>query len=358
MKLQRIILSDNQPAWLVIDSEFKPVLPVTEFIRYLVNTEKSPNTIYSYANHLRLYWQFLKNHHLDWLAITIEHLGRFVHWLRSSHSNVISVNSARLWHAQSSVNTILSVITSFYRFHQQCGRTNISLTKLVAGGSKKTYSILHHIFKKYPQRRKIIKLRETKQLPKTLDNNEIKTIITNGKNVKERLLVTILVETGMRIGQLLGLQHKDVVSWDNELHIVPRRTNGIDAQAKRRDLHVVHVSPQIMQLYSEYCAEYCYESSCDDWLFTKQETNERLTYSTVKQLFIRLSKKLGKKVTPHMLRHTHATALLQSGWDAAYVQKRLGHAHVQTTLDIYSHLSLDDLKREYQQYLNQNNGEG
>lgn len=55
MKLQRMMLSDNQPAWLIINSEFKPVLPVTEFIRYLVNTEKSPNTIYSYANHLRLY---------------------------------------------------------------------------------------------------------------------------------------------------------------------------------------------------------------------------------------------------------------------------------------------------------------
>lgn len=326
MKLQRIILSDNQPAWLVIDSEFKPVLPVTEFIRYLVNTEKSPNTIYSYANHLRLYWQFLENHQLDWLAISIEHLGRFVHWLRSAHSSVISVHSAQLWHTQSSVNTILSVISSFYRFHQQCGRTNISLTKLVAGGSQKTYSILHHIFKKYPQRRKIIKLREPKQLPKTLDKNEIKAIIESCKNVKERLLVTILAETGMRIGQVLGLQHQDVKSWDNELHIVPRRTNGIDAQAKRRDLHIVHVSPRVMQIYSEYCTDYCSESTHEDWLFTKSGLDDRLTYSTVKQLFIRLSKHIDKKVTPHMLRHTHATALLQSGWDAAYVQKRLGHA--------------------------------
>ena len=56
-------------------------------------------------------------------------------------------------------------------------------------------------------------------------------------------------------------------------------------------------------------------------------------------------------MTPHKLRHTHATELIRSGWDAAYVQKRLGHANVQTTINTYVHLSNDDMKGKYLEYL-------
>ena len=52
-----------------------------------------------------------------------------------------------------------------------------------------------------------------------------------------------------------------------------------------------------------------------------------------------------------MFRHTHATELLRSGWDAAYVQKRLGHAHIHTTTSIYAHLSGEDMGEAYARYL-------
>jgi site-specific recombinase XerD len=52
-----------------------------------------------------------------------------------------------------------------------------------------------------------------------------------------------------------------------------------------------------------------------------------------------------------MFRHTHATNLLETGWDAALVQKRLGHRRIQTTLDNYSHVSQATLKAAYKNYL-------
>jgi integrase/recombinase XerD len=52
-----------------------------------------------------------------------------------------------------------------------------------------------------------------------------------------------------------------------------------------------------------------------------------------------------------MFLHTHATELLRSGWDAAYVQKRLGHAHIQTTISIYAHLPAEDMGKAYARYL-------
>jgi integrase len=52
-----------------------------------------------------------------------------------------------------------------------------------------------------------------------------------------------------------------------------------------------------------------------------------------------------------MFRHTHATELIHEGVGMAYVQKRLGHASIQTTIDTYIHVSNEDMKREYNQYL-------
>lgn len=70
-------------------------------------------------------------------------------------------------------------------------------------------------------------------------------------------------------------------------------------------------------------------------------------------MFRRLSKKTGIKVNPHLLRHTHATELIRAGWDMSYVQKRLGHADIQTTINTYIHLSDEDMRKEYDKYIEQ-----
>ncbi len=66
---------------------------------------------------------------------------------------------------------------------------------------------------------------------------------------------------------------------------------------------------------------------------------------------IRLSKKTSIQLTPHLLRHTHATELIRAGWDLAHVQKRLGHADIQTTINTYIHLTDEEMQIEYQTYL-------
>lgn len=69
-----------------------------------------------------------------------------------------------------------------------------------------------------------------------------------------------------------------------------------------------------------------------------------MRYTAIQDLFMRLSKIVGQKVTPHRMRHTHATELIRQGWDMALVQKRLGHLSIQTTVNTYTHLSNQDLK--------------
>ena len=81
-----------------------------------------------------------------------------------------------------------------------------------------------------------------------------------------------------------------------------------------------------------------------------------MDYPCIYSLFKRLSKKLKTKITPHMLRHTHATELIRHGWDTSFVQQRLGHTSAQTTLNIYTHLNTQDLKSAYLTYLKQKEG--
>lgn len=112
-----------------------------------------------------------------------------------------------------------------------------------------------------------------------------------------------------------------------------------------------------MQSYSAYLIEEYPEDVDCDFVFVvikapiQGKVGKALTYKTVDSLFRRLSKKIGTKINPHLLRHTHATELIKAGWDMAYIQKRLGHADIQTTVNTYVHLTDDDLIEEYKKYL-------
>lgn len=82
MKVQKIKLSPYDYSWIVLDNNHLPIVPITEFIRYLNNIDKSPFTVRSYAHHLKLYWEFLKAKQLDWAQIRLSGLATFVGWLR------------------------------------------------------------------------------------------------------------------------------------------------------------------------------------------------------------------------------------------------------------------------------------
>jgi integrase/recombinase XerD len=75
-----------------------------------------------------------------------------------------------------------------------------------------------------------------------------------------------------------------------------------------------------------------------------------LDREAVKGLFRHYAKKSGIPIHAHLLRHSHATELIKADWDASYVQKRLGHAQVQTTINTYVHLDDDDLSQKWQAY--------
>ncbi|PZV18700.1 MAG: transposase, partial [Leptolyngbya sp.] len=120
MKVQRVQLSESQDiTWVLLGDDYLPVQPVTEYLTYLRNLERSPNTVRAYACHLKLYWEYLQDSRLDWQFIGNTELAAFVAWLRNPQANVISIQEQTAKRTEVTVNTILTAVCMFYDFHER-----------------------------------------------------------------------------------------------------------------------------------------------------------------------------------------------------------------------------------------------
>lgn len=346
VKVQRIMVPDTQErGWIVLDAEQQPVAAVNEYLMYLHQIRRSPNTVRAYAHHLQAFWEFLSGEGHDWKKLKLSHLAGFVGWVR---------NSSRMSgkpRADTTINVILAAIGSFYEYQDRLGvETEISRSRRF--GAKSPYKpFLHHINRMQSLRHAVARVRAVKHLPKVFSPSEVQMLLDACRRQRDRLLLCLLHESGMRIGQALGLRHADIRSFDGEIEIVPR-TNINGALAKSRSSYVVHVSKGAMALYAEYLVHE-YKDVSHDYVFVNWWSGRigaPMNYATVIDLFRKLSARTGLRATPHMFRHTHATELLRAGWDPAYVQRRLGHAHIQTTINTYAHLSDEDMGAMFARY--------
>ena len=168
---------------------------------------------------------------------------------------------------------------------------------------------------------------------------EAEALVSACTHVRDKLLLCLLRDTGMRIGQVLGLRHADMVSWDNLIRIVPR-DNANSARTKSLAERAVDVFPSLMALYTRYLVDE-YGDLDSDYVFInlwEGRIGAPMTYATVVALFLRLQRRTGIYARPHMFRHTHATDLIRTGrWDLAYVAERLGHTKLAST-SVYLHL--------------------
>jgi len=323
----------------------QPLIAPNQYLSYLHHLGRSPNTVRAYAHHLQAFSKFLGEENRDWTTLTLTELAKFVAWLRRISS---SNGKSR---SNTTINTILAAVGSFYEYQDRLGvETNISRSRRF--GAKSPYKpFLYHIGRNRPLPRAVMQVRATRRLPRVFSAQEVQALLNACVRQRDRLLVSLLYESGMRVGQLLGLRHADIRSYDGEIEIIPR-ANSNGALAKSRSPYTVHVSKEVMELYADYLVHE-YQETTHDYVFVNcwsGRIGAPMTYSTVIDLFRKLSARAGINATPHMFRHTHATDLLRAGWDPAYVQRRLGHAQIQTTVNTYAHLSNGDLGKMFARY--------
>lgn len=174
-----------------------------------------------------------------------------------------------------------------------------------------------------------IKKRE-KTLPKVVSKEKIKQMIEKTENLKHRLVIKLLYSSGLRLQELIDIKRKDLDFGRGLLHV--RKGKG---KKDRVTLISESLKLDLLKYYSDnsFKTEYVFEGR-----------NGKYTKKSVQKILDLASKKLGIKVTPHMLRHSFATHLLESGTDIRHIQKLLGHSDLKTT-EIYTHVSNKDLSK-------------
>ncbi|MUG92599.1 tyrosine-type recombinase/integrase [Scytonema sp. UIC 10036] len=357
MKVQKGQLENGKTIWLVLDDNYLPVEPISKYLRYLESLRRSPNTIASYARNLKLYWEYLQQSYLDWKEVNLSQLSEFIHWLRNPKPGTIPLHPQQSKRSEKTINHALTTVASFYEFYERLGKTEgIEAYRYGVNSVRQYKPFLHHISKGKLAKTRLLKVKEPKTFPGCLNDEQVKNLIKACNHMRDKFLICLLYETGMRIGEALGLRHEDMATGGkNEIKITNRLDNFNQAKAKSGN-RIIHVNKEVMRFYSDYLIEEYPENVDSDYVFVsiwsqKVEPGTPLQYSAVDSLFRRLSKKTNIYASAHLLRHSHATNLIRAGWDMSYVQKRLGHSDIQTTVNTYVHLLDDDLKTEYQKYL-------
>jgi integrase len=204
--------------------------------------------------------------------------------------------------------------------------------------------MLSHLGPK-PTRHRAVSLKTQAPTPTVLAVQDIERVIGCCDRLRDRLLFSVLRDSGIRVGEALGLRHEDINARRMELS-VRFRVNANGARAKTVN-RVIPIPAGLVLLYSDYLHEE-YGALDSDYVFVSlwsSNPGQPLTYSAVHSLVRRLRRASGVAFHPHAFRHTYATRLLRTGTPVEVVQKLMGHASATTTVDIYGHLSPDDTRR-------------
>lgn len=181
-----------------------------------------------------------------------------------------------------------------------------------------------------------------RKMPNYLSEKETaKLLQASSDDNRAHLIVSLLAHTGIRVGELCNLRISDVEMDENVI-----RVNSGKGDRDR----IVIIPEEIMGTVTAYLAERYRTRTPHEYLLISRK-GTRLDPSTVERTVRNLAARAGihKKVTPHVLRHTFATAILRNGGDIRFIQQLLGHASVATT-QIYTHVDDNTLKEMYRKH--------
>lgn len=351
MLVQRVVAPvSGAVSWTVVDERFEPVAPAEAYLAHLEAIERSPNTVRAYASSLRLWFEYLSARSVEWDKVGLDDVGRFVSWLRSPAENVIVIGAVANRRAVATVNRHLAAVFGLYDFHARRGvRVAAELVDWRRGGRGTYKPFLDQVGGRSRRAaHRPVRLRPTRRLPETLTVEQIATLLGACEHLRDRLLIGLLAETGMRIGQALGLRHADVVSRELTVRIVPRDDNVNGARAKCRAEAEIPVSAALVRLYTEYLFDE-YGDIDSDYVFVNlfaAPVGRPLHYSAVVGLVGRLRARTGIDFSLHVLRHSAASEMIRAGVAIEIVSKMLTHANVATTSQTYVHLGVEDLRAE------------
>ena len=353
--------SEGRRRLYLIDDGCDFIEPVKLYLDHLTALEKSPNTLENYCRHLYRYFRFLDHEQIDWRCVKPDDLVHFIQWLRSVGNRMGSDRTNESGLSERTVNTIVTAVSSFYRYHIQRGAQldNPVLYEQISDRFSKFKRFLVHLSHGRTLKRSF-KLKEPQRRIKTVKDDDFARFFSSTENLQFKCILLLMREGGLRIGEVLGLWLQDVEFHRNGVWV--RRRRDLDNQALAKSLRegeerFVHLSPSLMALLDHLILRHNFDTDHVFVVLKKTARNKRggttygraLNRHAVKAMFRYYSRKNHLPLHAHMLRHTHATELIRADWDVSYVRKRLGHAQVQSNM-LYVHLDEEDMGKKWQHF--------
>lgn len=177
---------------------------------------------------------------------------------------------------------------------------------------------------------KLVRPKKSKKLPTILSQEEVLKIVQITKNLKHRAIIVLLYSSGLRVGEITNLKLRNIDVSRNQIKI--------ESGKGRKDRFVV-LANTFLPLLQNYLTTYSPKI-----YFIEGEIGKRYSESSIRKFLHKSVYNAGilKKVTPHTLRHSYATHLLENGVGLRHIQELLGHAKPETTM-IYTHVAKKDL---------------
>ena len=262
----------------------------------------------SYKNDIEEFFEYLERESLSFLDINYDDLRFSLMYLKEEKND-----------SNSSIDRKLSGLRGFYKFLANEGYVSKNVFSLINGPKKE------------------------KKLPRYFEYNELEELFNvcddTPMGQRDLLILEMLYGTGVRVGELVNIKVKDI----------DLSTKSILILGKGNKERIV--------TYGEYCSDalitylndgyHRLNIKNEEYLFLNKNggvITERGVRYVLEQIIKKTS--LNKNISPHMLRHSFATHLLNEGCDLITVQKLLGHESIKAT-QIYTHVTTDRLKEVY-----------
>ena len=291
---------------------------INEIIENFVSTKVldkgiTSNTINAYKKDLNLFTNWCLNNQISLIKVQKKDINFYIHFLKEKKLD------------SSSINRKLSVIKSFYDYLNQIGLTNLNELKT------------------------IVTQKLEKNLPKLLSEKEILHLIDKSKEIyvknptknisylRIQVILEILYSTGLRISELLDIKINQVANIKDKLYINGKGNKQRLVIFNKNALDLLKNWISIMIKNNKNKNSYLFENIHNIKVISRQQI-----YKDLKKLALKTNTDV-EKISPHSIRHSFASHMLNRGADLRSIQKLLGHSDISTT-EIYTQVRQNRLK--------------